>query len=325
MLCYAFALVDFAGMFLRYDLTGVSWSPIAAGVLGSALSGLASRINRTRAQPSPALILTCLVLISLAAIGAGIHFAGQGDLTFTRAALEREIQESIRRKWAEDKNLAQVSIDRVSLTNQAGKRFQGWVAVTYEDERQTLPLVVTRDGESTTWEISLAGLQDPSRRKATPSAAGGQGSARPTEAIAAFRMDGCAIGMTFPTLRARFPQMTINSKESRPAAGVAVWEVTRGLEESGMARFRFHKGELYSMAFINISPGETDLLNTEAYTKLEGLFGEPQQAEARSCRWVFDGQDRRVRLVKTKVDEGTATLTIIDKPSTVILTGGASD
>jgi len=36
-LCYLFGIVDFAGMFLGYDLTGVSWSPIVAGVIGSAL------------------------------------------------------------------------------------------------------------------------------------------------------------------------------------------------------------------------------------------------------------------------------------------------
>lgn len=34
-LCYAFGVIDFAGMFLGYDLTGVPWSPIVAGVIGS--------------------------------------------------------------------------------------------------------------------------------------------------------------------------------------------------------------------------------------------------------------------------------------------------
>ena len=33
-LCFAFAAVDFAGQFLNYDLTGVSWSPVVAGGLG---------------------------------------------------------------------------------------------------------------------------------------------------------------------------------------------------------------------------------------------------------------------------------------------------
>jgi hypothetical protein len=34
-LCYAFAVIDFCGMFLEYDITGVPWSPIVAGVIGS--------------------------------------------------------------------------------------------------------------------------------------------------------------------------------------------------------------------------------------------------------------------------------------------------
>lgn len=37
VLCYVFAVVDFAGMFFGYDITGVSWSPIVAGFIGSAL------------------------------------------------------------------------------------------------------------------------------------------------------------------------------------------------------------------------------------------------------------------------------------------------
>lgn len=39
-LCFAFALIDFAGMFFGYDLTGVSWSPVVAGLVGSFLMRL---------------------------------------------------------------------------------------------------------------------------------------------------------------------------------------------------------------------------------------------------------------------------------------------
>lgn len=44
-LCYAFAVIDFAGMFLGYDLTGVSWSPIVAGVIGSVFISAAQSRN----------------------------------------------------------------------------------------------------------------------------------------------------------------------------------------------------------------------------------------------------------------------------------------
>lgn len=38
--CYIFAVIDFMGMFFGYDITGVSWSPIAAGFLGTILAGI---------------------------------------------------------------------------------------------------------------------------------------------------------------------------------------------------------------------------------------------------------------------------------------------
>lgn len=36
--CYVFAIIDFCGMFFGYDLTGVFWSPILAGLIGYLLS-----------------------------------------------------------------------------------------------------------------------------------------------------------------------------------------------------------------------------------------------------------------------------------------------
>ena len=37
---YGLAAVDFAGMFFGYDITGVSWSPIAFGAVGYGLQAL---------------------------------------------------------------------------------------------------------------------------------------------------------------------------------------------------------------------------------------------------------------------------------------------
>ena len=39
-LCIGFGVIDFAGTFFGYDLTGVSWSPIVAGVVGGALMSI---------------------------------------------------------------------------------------------------------------------------------------------------------------------------------------------------------------------------------------------------------------------------------------------
>jgi uncharacterized membrane protein YhaH (DUF805 family) len=42
-LCCVFAIVDFTGMFMDYDLTGVSWSPIVFGIIGTMLIILEKR------------------------------------------------------------------------------------------------------------------------------------------------------------------------------------------------------------------------------------------------------------------------------------------
>ena len=39
--CYIFAVIDFCGMFFGYDLTGVPWSPIVAGIIGGVLHKVA--------------------------------------------------------------------------------------------------------------------------------------------------------------------------------------------------------------------------------------------------------------------------------------------
>ena len=43
---YGLGIVDFAGMFFGYDLTGVSWSPIAFGAAGYGLQALQMAIDR---------------------------------------------------------------------------------------------------------------------------------------------------------------------------------------------------------------------------------------------------------------------------------------
>jgi len=43
VLCWLFAIVDFAGAFLGYDITGVSWSPLVAAALGAIFAGAAGK------------------------------------------------------------------------------------------------------------------------------------------------------------------------------------------------------------------------------------------------------------------------------------------
>ncbi len=49
LLCYVFAVVDFAGMFLGYDITGVFWSPAAAAGIGTILMKIAKK-NEAQAR-----------------------------------------------------------------------------------------------------------------------------------------------------------------------------------------------------------------------------------------------------------------------------------
>jgi len=47
-LCYAFAAIDFAGMFFEYDLTGVPWSPVAACCIGYAFHAWDKENKKTK-------------------------------------------------------------------------------------------------------------------------------------------------------------------------------------------------------------------------------------------------------------------------------------
>jgi hypothetical protein len=42
VLCFVFGIIDFAGMFFEYDLTGTAYSPLAAALIGSFFLKLAN-------------------------------------------------------------------------------------------------------------------------------------------------------------------------------------------------------------------------------------------------------------------------------------------
>jgi len=47
---YAAAIIDYAGMHFDYDLTGVSWSPYAIGMVGIACSYIAKKLSNNKTQ-----------------------------------------------------------------------------------------------------------------------------------------------------------------------------------------------------------------------------------------------------------------------------------
>ena len=52
-LCVGFGILDFGASFFGYDLTGVQWSPIAAGLVGSVLINLGGGDKSSDSDESP--------------------------------------------------------------------------------------------------------------------------------------------------------------------------------------------------------------------------------------------------------------------------------
>lgn len=47
---FALAAIDYAGMYFDYDITGVSWSPYALGVLGGVCVSIAKKLNPSKTE-----------------------------------------------------------------------------------------------------------------------------------------------------------------------------------------------------------------------------------------------------------------------------------
>ena len=52
-LCFGFGVIDFVASLFGYDFTGVQWSPIAAGLVGSALLKFGGRDESPDSDESP--------------------------------------------------------------------------------------------------------------------------------------------------------------------------------------------------------------------------------------------------------------------------------
>jgi hypothetical protein len=46
-ICWIFGVIDFCGMFFDYDITGVSWSPIVAGIIGQVFYSMGNKKKNT--------------------------------------------------------------------------------------------------------------------------------------------------------------------------------------------------------------------------------------------------------------------------------------
>jgi hypothetical protein len=78
LICYAFGAVDFMGMFFHYDITGVSWSPIIAGIVGSIFFSVANTKRKSfTAEKTNAGVVVGVVaaLIGVVAVASIFYFA----------------------------------------------------------------------------------------------------------------------------------------------------------------------------------------------------------------------------------------------------------
>ena len=56
LLCYGFAFIDFAGMFFGYDLTGLFFTPIIFGLIGSVLMKVGDEGDEKSPENDPIII-----------------------------------------------------------------------------------------------------------------------------------------------------------------------------------------------------------------------------------------------------------------------------
>jgi len=155
VICYAFGVVDFAGMPFHYDITGVSWSPIVAGVIGWALVGAGYSLNKGR-EPIPKSVSTfALILVGLVTAGAVYYFsssAGSRLLTST-TSLESQVRESIEKKFGQDPDTSSIKIQSIHLMHESGNKYNGLIELRANDKTETKEVDVTYDGKTIMWKI----------------------------------------------------------------------------------------------------------------------------------------------------------------------------
>ena len=187
LICYVFGLVDFAGMFFHYDITGVPWSPIVAGLIGSAFIGIGNAKEKesplpareggfspnppvtsveaadTPIPPLPATyyhansgkplwaIISFVILVLLIAVGAIVYFVRSGG-GLTTEKLEAEVRHSIQDKFLKDPNKAGTQIKSFRLVHESGSKYKGILEIQNGQQSATEEVDVTYDGRNFMWE-----------------------------------------------------------------------------------------------------------------------------------------------------------------------------
>jgi hypothetical protein len=153
VICYAFGLVDFAGMPFHYDITGVSWSPIVAGLIGSAMVGAGYKLNKGREPISNSAITISLMLVGLVTAGSIYYFSSGGRLFTPISSLESQVKSDIQTKLAQDPATSSIQIKSFSLVHESGNKYKGIFEAQTDGNKESAEVEVTYDGRTFMWKI----------------------------------------------------------------------------------------------------------------------------------------------------------------------------
>ena len=172
MICYAFGLVDFVGMFFHYDITGVSWSPIVAGFVGSIFISTANTKKKSSAvqgynssgKSMEGVIWGVGIVLALAVVASIVYLASGHKLT--TKDLEAQVRQSIQDKFSKDHDTSGIQIKSFSLVHESGSKYKGVLEIQSEQQNLTEDVEVTYDGNGFIWKtvpLSVSHDSSPAR------------------------------------------------------------------------------------------------------------------------------------------------------------------
>ena len=154
LICYGFGLVDFAGIVFGYDITGVSWSPIVAAVVGSTLLSSGRKLNKNGKPISTGVVIAAFVVVGLLSVSSIIYCASNGNKSASITDLEADVKTNIQDYF--NKNHITVEgtqIDSLSLVHENGNKYKGILTARTGSRTETAEVDVTYDGKKLIWKI----------------------------------------------------------------------------------------------------------------------------------------------------------------------------
>ena len=175
LICLAFGFVDFMGMLFHYDITGVSWSPIVAGIIGSVFFSIANAKYKASAlqkksssEKSKVKLVWLIAQISVCVVivASIIYLASSNRLTPEQ--LQMEVRKSIEQKFSESADTRSIQIKGFTLVHENGSKYNGLLTAQTGNTTKTIAVDVTYDGENMMWKTQPSSNPDTSEPVAQP-------------------------------------------------------------------------------------------------------------------------------------------------------------